>query len=184
MNLPERLIGNWHKWTSMKIPRGKEAEGTIPWFSDIENRMSDPNGKEFVGYEAVSSSSDDDHCGEEAEDSLEEVHSQSSLFIPPLTMGWYSLMHRTHTKNSRQKWQPSKRSYWEQRGKAAVRVRSKFEFHYLWLGNDLIVMYLMHVITMTGQQRQTLSHLDSFLIGIRWSLIRWFLRRNTPTFKS
>ena len=46
------------------------------------------------------------------------------IIHPPLTMGWYSLMHRRHTKNSRQKWQPSKRSYWEQRGKAAVRLRS------------------------------------------------------------
>jgi len=163
--------------------RCEEAEGTILQFSDIENGMSDSKGEEFVGYEAVSSLSDDDRCDEEAEDSLEEVHSQSSLFIPPLTMSWYSLMHRRCTKNSRQKWQPSKRSYWGQRGKAAVRVRSKLKFLYLQLHNDLIVMYLMHVIVMTGQQRQTLLHLDSFLIGIRWSLIRQFLRRNTPTFK-
>jgi len=63
------------------IQRHKEAEGTILQISDIKNNMSDPDGEEFVGYEAVSSSSDDDDCGEEAEDSLEEVHSQSSFFI-------------------------------------------------------------------------------------------------------
>jgi len=64
------------------IQRHKGAEGTILRISDIKNNMSDPNGEEFVGYEAVLLSSDDNNCGEEAEDSLEEVRSQSSFFIP------------------------------------------------------------------------------------------------------
>ena len=59
--------------------RKEEAARTIHRFSDLENRASDSEGEEFVGFEEVSSSSDEACNNENAEDSLEEVCPWSTL---------------------------------------------------------------------------------------------------------
>ena len=87
--------------------RKAEAARTIRRFSDLENRASDSEGEEFVGFEDVSSSSDEECNNEDAEDSLEEVCPQSTLLAPRTDQ---SLAHRKHTRSSRQRWQPSERS--------------------------------------------------------------------------
>lgn len=101
--------------------REQEVERTILRFSDVENAASE-SGEEFVGFNAVSATSDEEFC-DEAEDSLEEVCPCFSSFMPTMT-DQCSLAHRRHTRNSRRRWQPSKQSYL--RGKRGVMGRSTF----------------------------------------------------------
>ena len=61
----------------------QEVERTILRLSDIENGASD-SGEEFVGFNAVSATSDKDSCDEDTEDSLEEVCPDSSSFLPTM----------------------------------------------------------------------------------------------------
>ena len=56
---------------NMKV---EQAERAIRRFSDLENEDSGSGGEEFIGYDAVSLSSDEESgSGEGLEDSLEKV---------------------------------------------------------------------------------------------------------------
>ena len=65
---------------NMKV---EQAERAIRRFSDLENEDSGSGGEEFIGYDAVSLSSDEESgSGEGPEDSLEKVC--------PMSYFWYS----------------------------------------------------------------------------------------------